>query len=139
MPTTGIFIGVFDEFREFVDLIKASPGYTPAIGADLMIVGTAVTPPTPGSTAPDLKVTTAPGYTVDLAGSMQSMDAIRVEYKRSGSAGWAIAAFLTKLPGEFNITPNTPGAPETGNIRAIFIEKNADFGTYSPEYRLTLS
>ncbi len=135
----GNFIGIFDEFREFVDLIKASPGYTQAIGVDLMIVGTAVAPVVPGLTAPSLKVSTAPGYEVNLAGSMQSMDAMRVEYMRKGASTWAVAAFLTKLPGDFTITPNAPGVPETGNLRAIFIKKNADFGNHSPEYPITLS
>jgi len=37
MPT-GSFIGIFEEFRKMVDLIKSSPGYTRAIGEDLMIV-----------------------------------------------------------------------------------------------------
>ena len=136
---TGAFIGIFQEFRDLVDLIKASPGYTRAIGEDLMIVATkaedAVTP----DPTPDLKVTTSQPYTVEVAGSMQGMDAIRVEYQRKGASGWSIAAFLTKLPGEFTITPATPGEPETGHIRAVFTKKNADFGNFSPDYPVTVS
>ena len=88
---------------------------------------------------PNLKVTTASGYEITVAGSMQSMDAIRIEYQRIGGASWSIAAFLTKLPGTFTITPQTPGEPEMGRIRGQFIKKNADFGNPSPEYPVTLS
>ncbi len=139
-PTiTGIFIGIFDEFRGLVDMIKASPGYTEAIGEDLMIVGATITPPPIDQMAPDLKVTTSQPYIVHLTGSMQGMDVMRVEYSRKGTAVWVTAAYLTTLPAEFTIAPNTPGAPEMGNIRARFTKKNVEVGNLSPEYPITVS
>ena len=42
MPA-GSFIGIFEEFRKVVDMIKSSPGYTRAIGEDLMIVASRTT------------------------------------------------------------------------------------------------
>ena len=74
-----------------------------------------------------------------VSGSLQGMDAMRVEYQRNGAASWSLAAFLTKMPGTFNITPATPGDPENGRIRAVFIKKKAEFGSFSPEYPITLS
>lgn len=136
---TDSFIGIFTEFRESVDLIKAAPGYTTAIGEDLMIVAPKQEKAIETDVIPDLKVTTAVGYEVSVAGSMQGNDALRVEYQRNGGTGWSIAAFLTKMPGTFTIAPHTPGQPETGRIRAIFIKKNADYGNTSPEYPVTLS
>jgi hypothetical protein len=141
MPGTA-FIGIFDEFRKLVDLIKSSPGYTRAIGEDLMIVGPAGNGN--GGTnvidvlAPELKVTTAAGYKVKVAGSLKGTDAMRVEY-RPKNGDWATAAFFTKMPGEFAVTPQTPGNPETGHVRGIFIKKNELVGVPSADYPVTVS
>ena len=135
----GYFIGIFTRFRELVDLIKASPGYTRAIGEDLMIVAVKSDSVLPEDLTPELKVSAADGYVVNIGGSLQGTDAIRIEYKRNGAAAWAIAGFLTKLPGSVTITPNTPGEPEVGNIRGRFVKKNADVGNSSPQYSVTLS
>ena len=136
---TDSFIGIITEFREFRELIVASPGYTKAIGEDLMIVAPETEKLVEAETIPSLKVSTEGGYKVIAAGSMQGMDALRFEYQRAGSTTWNIAAFVTKLPAEFTITPATPGEPENGRIRAIFIKKNDEYGSWSPEYAVTVS
>lgn len=133
------FIGIITEFRELRELIVASPGYTRAIGEDLMIVAVEGEKLTESEVAPSLKVTTDSGYEVHIVGKMQGMDAIRIEYQRSLTADWHQVAFFTRLPGRLTITPQTPGQPENGNIRAIFIEKNEPFGDYSPSYPVTIS
>ena len=135
----GSTIGIFTAFRDFVDLIKSSPGYTQAIGEDLMIVATKPEDIAEGSVTPDLKVSTLPGYKVEISGSLQGMDALRVEYIQNGKTEWNIAAFLTKMPGEFVIAGVSPGQAVTGRIRAVFIKKNNEFGNFSPEYPVTLS
>jgi hypothetical protein len=142
MPV-GAFIGIFEEFRKLVDLIKSSPGYTRAIGEDLMIVAPAANGDN-GSTnglgdlTPELKVAAATGYKVNVAGSLKGMDAMRIEYRRSGGE-WVTAAFFTKTPGEFTVTPQTPGQPETGHVRGIFIKKNEPVGVPSADYPVTVS
>jgi hypothetical protein len=133
------FIGIFTEFRELRELIVASPGYTQAIGEDLMIVAVESEETPEDEVAPSLKVTTASGYEINVSGSMQGMDAMRVEYQRVGATAWNIAAFLTKMPGSFTVTPQTPGEPENGRVRAVFIKKNEQFGEFSPEYPVTVS
>ncbi len=135
----GWKIGIVPRFRELVDLIKASPGYTLAIGEDLMIVAVKSDPVAPGLVTPDLKVSTEDGYKVNIAGSLQGTDAIRIEYQAKGSNVWATVGFLTKLPGSVIITPATPGEPESGRIRGHFIKKNEPYGNLSPEYPVTLS
>jgi hypothetical protein len=129
--------GAVTQFMELRDLIVASPGYTLAIGEDLGIVGPEVPAPE-GVIAPDLKATVSPGYTVNLSGSMQGMSGMRIEYSRSGGQ-FAPVAFFTNTPGSFQITPAAPGQPETGNVRAVYIKKNAEFGSFSPNYPVTLS
>jgi len=141
MPV-GSFIGIFEEFRRMVDLIKSSPGYTRAIGEDLMIVasqnGGADTNSTTNPVVPELKVSTSSGYNVAIAGSLKGMDAMRIEY-RPKNGNWTTAAFFTKLPGNFVVTPQTPGNPETGHVRGILIKKNEPVGNTSPEYPVTVS
>jgi hypothetical protein len=131
--------GAFQRLDEFVKRIRVAPAYTAEIGALLDII-----PSTPGETPeeevqPDLKISTETGYVVKAAGAMQGMDAIRFDYQRNGTTTWNIAAFLTNLPNEFTITPATPGQPESGRIRAVFIKKSEDFGSFSPDYPVTVS
>ena len=135
----GSVMGILTRFRDLVDIIKAAPAYTRAIGEDLMIVSVKKDKLVEGSVTPDLKVSTLPGYKVEISGSLQGMDALRVEYIQNGKTDWNIAAFLTKMPGEFVIAGGSPGTAQTGRIRAVFIKKNDQFGNFSPEYPVTLS
>jgi len=138
MPV-GAFIGIVSEFKDLRDLIVASPGYRLAIGEDLMIVGAEIEEPSAPTVTPSLTVTTSTGYVVNIAGSLQGSDAIRVEYQRQGQTAWSIVGFGTKMPMNVTITPATPGQPENGQIRAIFIRKNAEYGNFSPNYPITIS
>lgn len=138
MPA-GSFRGIITEFKDLREFIVASPGYTEAIGEDLMIVGPELEVPSAPSVTPSLSVSTATGYVVNVAGSMQGCDALRIEYQRQGQTSWNIAAFATKMPANFTITPATPGQPENGQIRGIFIKKNAEFGNFTPNYPVTVS
>ena len=138
-PTQAATLGILEEFSEYRDIILAAPGYTVAIGEDLMIIGAEKSKALETETAPDLKVTTASGFEVIVAGSLKGFDAIRVEYAVAGSDTWHLAGFLTKLPGQIVITPQTPGQAEKGRIRGMYIQANANFGNYSPEYSVTLS
>lgn len=130
--------GVVTQLFELRDLIVAAPGYTEAIGEDLGIVGAEKADVIPELVAPDLKPSVASGYTVNLKGSMQGMTGMRVEYRRAGG-DFTPVAFLTNLPGSFQIAPAAPGQPESGEIRAVFIRKNAEFGNWSPNYPVTVS
>ena len=137
-PTGTFTLGVVKQLFEYRDLIVASPGYTDAIGEDLGIVGT-MQPSRPSSDyTPELKATTSIGYQVNIQGSMQGMDALRVEYAPKGG-NFTTVAFLTNTPGGFQITPGTPGQPEKGHIRAVYIKKNEVFGNYSADYPVTVS
>ena len=140
MPARS-FIGIFAEFRRMVDLIKSSPGYTRAIGQDLMIVAPvgsgADTNGIGDSIAPELKVSTSSGYNVKISGSLKGMDAMRVEY-RAKNGEWILAGFFTNMPNQFTVTPQTPGAPELGYVRGVFIKKSVPFGNPSPEYPVTM-
>lgn len=137
-PTKSYTRGVVNQFIQLRDRIVAAPGYTVSIGEDLGIVGAEVLPRPEQDVTPNLKTATSTGYWVNLSGSMQGMDALRVEYAPKGGT-FKTVAFLTNTPGGFQIAPLAAGQPETGHIRAVFIKKNAEFGNYSADYPVTLS
>lgn len=130
--------GVVTQFFTVRDQIVAADGYTMAIGEDLGIVGAEITPPLPADVTPNLKPTITMGNTVNINGSMQGMDALRIEYAPKGGT-FSTIAFLTNTPGGFQITPTAPNQAETGVIRAVFIKKNVEFGNFSPNYPVTVS
>ena len=124
MPV-GSFIGIFEEFRKMVDLVKSSPGYTRAIGEDLMIVAPQI--PDGGTNGldllkPELKVATGSSYNVRIAGSLKGMDAMRVEY-RARNGEWQLAGFFTNMPNRFTVSPQTPGSPRSVTSAGPISEK----------------
>jgi hypothetical protein len=140
-PSTGLPAytrGVVTQFYALRDQIVSATGYTDAIGQDLGIVGTEIPPVPPSAVTPDLKATVSAGNWVNLVGSMQGMDALRVEYSPKGGE-FTTVAFLTKTPGGFQVNTALPDQPENGFLRCIYIKKNEDFGNYSPTYQVTLS
>ncbi len=134
----GFSLGVVTQFFALREQIVANNKYTLAMGEDLGIVGAEVTPTAPVNVTPSLKASVSMGNTVNLTGSMQGMDALRVEYAPKGGE-FSTVAFLTKTPGGFQITPTNPSGAETGFVRAVFIKKNEQFGNFSPNYPVTVS
>ena len=130
--------GVVTRFFALRDQIVANSGYTVAMGEDLGILGAVITPLAPTDVAPSLKTLVSMGNTVNISASMQGMDAMRVEYQPAGGK-FSTVAFLTKTPGGFQITPTNPNQPENGFIRAVFIKKNEEYGSFSPNYPVTVS
>lgn len=130
--------GVVKQFIELRDRLLTAKGYTEAIGEDLQLIGPEINKVAPDQVQPELKAKTSAGYYVSLSGSMQGMDGMRVEYARKGGS-FSTVAYLTNTPGGFTITPAVAGEPETGQVRAVFMKKNADYGNYSASYSVTLS
>lgn len=131
--------GTIKQFFDVRDRILAAAGYTQAIGEDLGIIGPEVSRPAPGAIVPELRTETSTGYWVNLSGSMQGMDALKVEYSRDGGASFTTVAFLTNTPGGFQITPQNPNQPEKGFVRAIYVKRNEEVGRYSANYPVTVS
>ena len=134
------FVGIFEEFRKLVEDIKTADNYTRGIGEDLMIVAPE------GTETPDelivaaMKVQALPDYKVRVEGSLQKMQAMRIDWRPKAATAWRKGAgYLTKLPGEITIEPTVAGAPESGELRCVLIEKNEEIGQYSPNYPITIS
>lgn len=130
--------GVVTQFMELRDQIVSAPGYTETIGKDLGIVGITVPPVPPSAVTPDLKPIVSLGNWINMTGSMQGMDALRVEYAPAGGE-FKTVAFLTKTPGGFQLSTSVANQPENGVIRAIYIRKNEEYGNFSPNYPVTVS
>jgi hypothetical protein len=130
--------GVITQFFNVRDQIVSSPGYNESIGQDLGIVGAEILPVPPSQVAPALKPVVSQGNWINLSGSMQGMDALRIEYAPVGGE-FKTVAFLTRTPGGFQLNGSLANQPETGQIRAIFVHKNEDYGNFSPNYTVTVS
>jgi len=140
LPVTAdpVPTGIWQRNNEDVRRVREAPAYTEETGALLGILPVETDAPTE-DVQPTLKVAVEPGYNVKVAGKMMGMDALRIDYQRNGTTAWPLVAYITKLPFEFQITPATPGQPESGRVRGIYILNNVEFGQFSPEYPVTVS
>ena len=133
-PPVAVAPGVKRRFREIAAFIKAQKSiYTQSDGELLGIVAPDEAGLSPETTAPDVKFHTMPNFALEAEFRKYGLDALRVEFRHKGG-NWQLAAILTSSPGVFNVIPNEPGSAEQIEIRAIFIEKNQNFGNYSPIY-----
>lgn len=133
-PPVVVPPGIKRRFREIAAEIKAQKSiYTQADGELLGIVAPDEGSLSPETTAPDLKISPKPNFALEVEFRKFGIDALRVEFRHKGG-NWQLAAILTSSPGVFNIIPNEPNNAEQIEIRAIFIEKNQNFGIFSPIY-----
>lgn len=139
VPPSGASAGIYAEFRALMEIVKAAPGFTKAIGADLKIMSPKRVAPLLAEIAPQPNVTAVGGNSVRITGSLAGTDAMRVEYMRKGEDIWSLAAFLTRLPATIVIRPAAEGVPESGLIRCILMKNNQDVGQFSPNTRVTVS
>lgn len=139
VTTDPVGPGIWQRNNEDVRRVREAPAFTDEVAGLLGIIPIESAQPLEDSVQPNLKIVVEPGYNVKVVGVMQGMSAIRIDYQRKGSDVWVLVAFLTKLPGEFAITPQTPGAPESGRLRGVYIKNNSEYGQFSPEYPITLS
>ncbi|MEP7214409.1 MAG: hypothetical protein ABI791_15135, partial [Acidobacteriota bacterium] len=77
-------LGTVTQFFALRDRIVTAPKYTTAIGEDLGIIGSEITPKPIAEVAPEIKTTVSAGYRVNIAGSLQGNDAMRIEYAPKG-------------------------------------------------------
>jgi len=131
--------GIWQRNNEDIRRVREAPAYTDETGALLGILPIQQEGPTEENTQVSLKVSTDLNYHVKIAGKMLGFDALRIDYQRNGTTTWPLAAYITRLPFEFQITPATPGQPESGRIRGVYIKDNEEFGQFSPEYPITVS
>lgn len=131
--------GFYEQLKRWRGQVMSNANYTNQIGEALGFVGPEKQNLNPADAQPELRVATAEDYWVNFTGSMQGFDAVKVQYQRKGTAVWENIGFLTRTPGGLQITPATPGTAEMGVVRGIYVLKNNEVGSYSPNYPVTVS
>ena len=79
-----------------------------------------------------------PNFVLEVEFRKYGLDGLRVEF-RYKNGDWQLAATLMSSPGVFNIEPTTPGNAQQIEIRAIFLEKNQPYGSFSPIYTAVIA
>ncbi len=131
---TAVQPGVEKRFREIVRLIKATNGYTPAVGADLGIIA-------PENTAtlgaPQLKIEMKGGQPV-ISFVKRNSDGIRLYSKRGSESEFTFLAVDTRSP-YTDARPNqVPGVSETRQYYAYYIKNDEQVGSQSAVISISL-
>lgn len=137
MPA-GAFIGILNEFREFVNFIKNSPNYTENIGLDLMIVGEDTNGDNLAEGFPTLKISAKNDTDVSIGFKKGDAEMIEINYRSAGTEEWLFADKATKSPLMHKPKFTVAGQAEKFEYRAIFLVKNERIGQWSPIYTITL-
>jgi len=137
-PPANVPPGVKARIREIAATIKAQKSiYTTADGDLLGIIPPDEANRNPSDFTPDLKLRSLANFALEAECRLFGLDGLRIEYRHKGGE-WQLAAFLTSNPGVFNIHPQVAGQAEQLEIRAVYIEKNANYGNYSPIYTVVI-
>ena len=135
-PPPGASIGVVEQIRLWRNKWLLANGYTPEIGADLMIIGTSHADTPDGDLEAALKYTVVGSYTTDFKFSLRDKDAMNVQWRFAGVEVWNEGKFFTGTSGSLIITPPVAGQPVTIEVRARLMEKNQFVGAWSPIYTI---
>lgn len=130
----GATVGVVEQLRKLRNRWLLADGYTPEIGADLMIVGTARADRPDADLVAVLKITEPGGYVIGCAFSKQGKDAMRVQWRYAGTEAWTAGGDFTASPAAVSVPPTTPNQPVTVEVRGHLMEKNQPVGLWSPIY-----
>lgn len=125
--------GILTRFRELARRIKASAGYTDAIGQALGIVGPDSAGPDISTITPQISLRTV-GDKVEVIWNKQGMEAVEI-HKDSGT-GWHFLATDTR-PNYFDTTP-FPSPAAHWKYRAIYTEDSQRVGQWSPVVEITV-
>lgn len=132
------FIGIFDEFRDFVSFIKANPNYTESIGEDLLIVANETEQQSLDEIFPDLKLSVKNDTTVEISFKKFDFDAVEIQYRKAGTENWILADKATNSPTIHTPQLTNAGQAEKFEYRASYLQKNQRSGTWSPIYTITV-
>lgn len=133
-PPDNVPPGIKARIREIAATIKAQKSiYTTADGELLGIIPPDEANRDPNDFTPDVKLRSLANFALEANCRLFGLDALRLEYRHKGG-DWQYAATLTSNPGIFNIRPQVEGKAEQIEIRAVYIEKNEQYGNFSPSY-----
>jgi len=139
MGATTATRGTVQQFFKQRDYILTLPGYTDAIGEDLGLIGSEITPPDPATLKPTLNAHAGQSnflYSVVVGnrGEAQSWD---LQFRPKGG-DWASAGVFTGKSAD--ITYNAPNdEPAVLELRVQLKKNNADYGLFSDSVTITVN
>lgn len=139
-PVVGSVIGMLNVFREWRELIVALPGYTQAIGEDLMIVKPESDNLIEADVVPKIQIFGAQsGYLCSIIVSDRGESDQWVVETRKKGGDWINTGTFTGKSADFTVAPVTPGDPLQIEVRVQLRRKNANYGQLSQIATTTLN
>lgn len=129
-PATIVVPGILARTRAIVNRIKAAPSYTPAMGQDLGIIGTAPPPPPPATAKPVLSLE-LDGGKVLIKFNKGTFDGVVIETQRGAETAWMQLDKALNSPYQDTRPVASPGVAEARRYRAMYLKKNASVGQWS--------
>lgn len=135
-PGTIVEAGLIPRIRAAIARMKASPGYTEAIGEQLQIKGTDAEPPNLNDAQPTFKALPKVGSVI-LDWTKGDFDGVLIESQRGTETVFSFLDkdFKTPFP---DMRPNLQaGVPEVRRYRMIYLLDDAVVGIWSDEVVIT--
>jgi hypothetical protein len=114
---------------------KTEPGYTPALGAALQIIGGTDTTD-PQSLQPELTAAVQSGHVV-LRFKKWGADAVNIYKRKAGETEWKFLARDTNSPYDDYAPLDKPGVPENWEYQALALVGDDEAGQPSATVRVT--
>ena len=132
-PAGDVPRGIWERVTEYANRIKASAGYTNAVGESYGIVGTKPDSLTPALVKPQIDLAAAKhGYLYSVVVSKrEESDAWQVFHRSAGGGSWQLAATGTGKSLDVVYSPPTPGDAEQLEVYVQLRKNNANYGQES--------
>jgi len=128
--------GIIPRTRALVQRIKAHPNYTPAVGADLNVIGPEASPP--AEIKPTGTATPQPGFTAEVTFVKGGFDGVDIESQRGAETTWTYLAFDSSSPYLDNRPPLAAGTPEQRRYRMRYRDHDVQVGLFSDTLTVTV-
>ncbi len=122
--------------RALVRRVKQAPGYTPALGAELGVLGSEDTTDWPAA-KPTLTATALPRGAVEVQFNKAKSDGVNLYAQRDGDGGWTFLARDTASPYVDNRPLLAAGKPEIRKYKALYVLGDDEVGLPSDEISVT--
>ncbi len=134
-------IGMLKEFRDMRDQWIAAPGYTPALGEDLMIVRIASEKIAPELVQPTIKAFAAQtGYMFSIiVDGREQADAWIVQTRIMPDGGWVNLGTFTGKSADVSISPPESATPLQVQVRVQLRNNNVNYGQLSQIATVTVN
>ena len=134
--TAQIFAQEKADLQSLFTEIKANPGCTAGMAADMGLVTTS-SKPAPAAMQPTIKAAAQPGF-VRVTGSKDYADLVNIYMRVAGTAAWTLIGIRRqKFPFDDQTPLKTPGVAETREYQARAVVGDAEVGLPSDIVQVT--